>query len=225
MDTLIGGLKATHAALRQRLDRATTARPGTDGAHVRDQYPAIDTFLAATSRHLGAIVDVIVPPVRTHVPDGVARARTFIEQVRRTELALNQVKAKLYGSTYAIRRPWDSIWSDARRELEATFRLERLLVRDLTAHHQDRDPDWGEELYHAELHAPTRPHPYIPHQHLGHLARSLARRVDGFWDTAEGRMVPEPVRHHDRSADGPLVQWLLADPHLPEDDDEEPPSS
>jgi hypothetical protein len=55
---------------------------------------------------------------------------------------------------------------------------------------------------------------------VGHLARAVARRIDTFWDSAEGRMVPEPVRHHDRDHQGPLTQYFLADPHLPEDQEE-----
>ena len=50
------------------------------------------------------------------------------------------------------------------------------------------------------------------------MARGVARRVDGFWDAAEGRMVPEPLRHHERGADGRFTQYLLADPHLPDDE-------
>jgi hypothetical protein len=39
---------------------------------------------------------------------------------------------------------------------------------------------------------------------------------------AEGRMVPEPVRVHDRSHDGLLTQWLLADPHFADEDEPGP---
>ena len=52
-------------------------------------------------------------------------------------------------------------------------------------------------------------------------ARTVARRVDGFWDAAEGRMVPEPLHHHERNDDGRFTQYLLADPHLPDEDDPE----
>jgi hypothetical protein len=220
MDTLEPGLRVTHQMLVERLDLAAAARPTTDPAHPRDQYPAIDTFLASASRHNAAMLAVIVPAVRSHLPHGPERAHDHITQSRRFEVALSQVKAKLYGSTYAVRRSWESIWDDVRRELAETCRLERALVADLVAARRDGDPDWGERLYRAELSAPTRPHPYIPHQGLpGRVARTLARRVDGFWDAAEGRMVPEPLHHHERRDDGRFTQYLLADPHLPEDDD------
>lgn len=221
MDTLVRGLKLTHEALHQRLDRAAAARPSVDPSRPRDEYPAIDTFLATASRHLAAMTAVVVPAVRTHVPDGDHRARDLVEESRRCEVALNQVKAKLYGSTYAVRRPWSSIWADVRRELDASCRLEQEAVEDLAAHPHDDDPDWGEELYRAEQEAPTRPHPFLPHLGVpGRLARAVARRVDEFWDTAEGRMMPQPIHHHERNKDGPLTQYLLADPHLPDENED-----
>lgn len=218
-DTLVSGLATTHAVLRHRLDQAATSHPDTDPTHPRDQYPATDTFLASTSRHLAAVTSVLLPAARRRLPDGRERAREFVQECRRLEVALNSVKAKLYGSTYAVRRTWTSIWSDVRRELDVVCELERALATDLAAHHRDDDPDWAQLLYGAELKAPTRPHPYLPHQGVsGRTARVVARGVDRFWDTAEGRMMPEPVHHHERRDQGPITQYLLADPHLPGDD-------
>ena len=121
MDTLVPGLRVTHQMLVERLDLASVARPTTDPQHPRDQYPAIDTFLASASRHNAATLAVVVPAVRSHVADGAERAHDFVAQSRRFEVALSQVKAKLYGSSYAVRRPWESIWSGcqtrARRDL------------------------------------------------------------------------------------------------------------
>jgi hypothetical protein len=214
-------MRATHHALEHRLALAADARPVTDPTHPRDQYPAIDTFLASASRHNAAVTAVLVPAARTRLPEGHERARTLVEESRRFEISLNQVKAKLYGSSYAIRRPWRSIWDDVRREYAATRDLELELVTDLAGHRRPGDPDWSEGLAHAELRAPTRPHPYIPHQGArGKVARAVAHQVDRFWDTTEGRMMPEPIHQHDRSQDGPLAQYLLADPHLPEDEDD-----
>lgn len=222
MDTLVPGLRVTHQMLVERLDQAAVARPTTDPEHPRDQYPAIDTFLASASRHNSASLAVLVPAARTHVEEGAERAHQYIAQSRRFEIALSQVKAKLYGSTYAVRRPWESIWSDVRRELAETCTLEAALAADIAAARSDGDPDWGERLYRAELSAPTRPHPYIPHQGVpGRVARTVARRVDGFWDVAEGRMVPEPLHHHERQDDGALTQYFLADPHLPDEDEDD----
>lgn len=218
MDTLVPGMNATHGVLADRLEIAAATRP--DPRHARDQYPATDTFLASASRHLAAVNAVLVPAARRRLPDGQEKAREFIHQSKRFELALSQVKAKMYGSTYAIRRPWDSIWDDVRQEFEATRQMEHELAREIEDHPADSEEHLADRLYDAELHAPTRPHPYLPHQGIrGRVARKLALRVDRFWDSAEGRMVPEPIKHHDRSHDGRLTQYLLADPHLPDDEE------
>lgn len=217
MDTLVPGISATHGVLADRLENAAATRP--DPRHARDQYPATDTFLASASRHNAAVNAVLVPAVQHRLDDGAERAREFTHQSKRLEVALAQVKAKMYGSTYAIRRSWDSIWDDVRREFEATSQLEQELARELEEQ-ADGDEQLADRLYDAELHAPTRPHPYIPHRGIrGRVARRVALRVDKFWDTTEGRMIPEPVRHHDWHKDGRLTQYFLADPHLPEDED------
>ena len=215
MITLAHDLESIHHDLRQRLDTAAGARP--DRGHPRDHYTAIDTFLAAASRHNSAMVDAIAPLVR-HLPGGHDLAHEFLAASRAYEESLAQVKAKLYGSTFAVARPWPSIWEDVRHELGAVTRLEVRLAEALLTAEPDDPRDLGTRLHHAELVSPTRPHPWIPHQGVvGHLARAVARRVDQFWDSAEGRMVPEPVRHHDRRRQGPLTQYLLADPHLEDD--------
>ncbi len=218
MVTLVHDLDSIHHDLGRRLSRAAGARP--DVSHPRDHYIAIDTFLAAASRHNAAMVDAIAPLVR-HLPDGHDLAHEFLAASRSYEESLAQVKAKLYGSTFAVTRPWPAIWEEVRHELDVVMDLERRLAEALLAEDPEDGEDLGTRLHDAELGAPTRPHPWIPHQGaVGHLARAVARRIDLFWDSAEGRMVPEPVRHHDREHQGPLTQYLLADPHLPEDEEQ-----
>lgn len=217
MDTLTAGTRATYDVLMERLEQAASTDPERNDP--RSRYPVTDTFLASASRHVNAATTVLAPAARKRLPDGSARGHAFIAQVRRLEAAMAQVKARLYGSTYAIGRTWSSVWDDTRIELKATRKLEAELCRDLDERREPGDPDWTDKLYRAELHAPTRPHPYVPHQGVrGRLAREVALRVDRFWDMAEGRMAPEPVRHHDRSHDGPITQYFLADPHFDEDE-------
>ncbi|MCD6638435.1 MAG: hypothetical protein LT071_00785 [Nocardioides sp.] len=218
MITLSHDLESIHHDLGHRLALAATARP--DPLHPRGHYTAIDTFLAVASRHNAAMVDAIAPLVRG-LPEGHDLAHDYLLASRAYEHTLNQVKAKLYGSTFVVNRPWPSVWSDVRECFASVCDLERRLadaLRSETAGPDEpapEDEDLSARLHHAELRAPTRPHPHIPHQGLpGRMARMVARRVDRFWDSAEGRMVPEPVRHHDREHQGPLTQYLLADPHL-----------
>lgn len=205
--------------MRERLRAAEAAHSTAD--RPRDRYPLIDTFLAAASRHNAAFLTVILPEVRDRVTDGHVRAHDFARQSTEFEVALGQLKARLYGEAHAIHRTWDDVFHQVQGEADAIWRLERALVAEL----EYADPiEERNELVgafdRAERHAPTRPHPYLPHQGMGgSVARHVALLVDKFWDMAEGRMVPEPVRPHDRSKDGLLAQYLLADPHLPDDDD------
>lgn len=194
MNTLAPGVNATHDTLEDCLDNAATVRP--DATQPRELYPATDTFLARTSRHTAAVNAVLVPAARRRLPDGHRRAHELVHQSRRLEVALAQVKAKLYGSSYAIRRRWPQIWDDVRREFDATWELEQSLAESLDEHPDPRGRDLAEKLYDAELRAPTRPHPYVPHVGLrGRVARGVCRRVDNFWDATEGRMIPAPVPH------------------------------
>ncbi|MFJ9317857.1 hypothetical protein ACIRN4_26960 [Pimelobacter simplex] len=212
VDTLADTVTQTHAVLYARMHSASSCRPTRDRPRARQS--ATDPFLASTSRHLSAANAVLGPAARRHLDQGGARAHDFAQQCRRLEVALAQVKAKLYGSTFVVRRPWDSIWEEVGRELTETRRMEAQLVADLGAVAAAHCDELAERLYRTERRVPTRPHPYLPHQGLpGRLARRVALRVDRFWDTAEGRMVPEPVRPV-RGRDGRLVQYLLADPHV-----------
>lgn len=196
---------------------AEAAHPTTD--RPRDAYPDIDTFLAAASRHNAAFMAVLLPEVRDNLPDGHDRARDFTRQSKVFEVALAQLKARLYGSAQAMHHSWREVFDDVRRHADATWRMERALVADLAA--VEEPAERGElvgAFDRAERRAPTRPHPFIPHLGVtGTSARRIALLVDRFWDMAEGRMIPEPVRAHDRSHDGLLAQYLLADPHFADD--------
>lgn len=216
-DKLQRSIRATHEVLDERLSTAELRRPTPTGP--RDIYPATDTFLASTSRHLAAADSVLVPAIRHHLPDGREVAGRFVHATRDLEQAMAQAKAKLYGSVYAVQRPWRDIWSELHARFDAFMKLEEQVVADLVAHTSDSfGSDLADRVYGAEVHAPTRPHPFVPHTGVpGRVARRICVVVDHFWDATEGRMVPEPVKPHDRGHDGPITQYLLADPHLPDD--------
>lgn len=212
VDILADTITQTHDVLAERLARAVACRPTRE--RPRDRLAATDPFLASVSRHVSAANAVLAPCARRHLAEGRHRAQEFAHESRRLEVALAQVKAKLYGSTFVVRRPWSSIWEEVEDALGQFRALEEQLADDLIATEAGPDTDdLAERLYRAEQRVPTRPHPYLPHLGLrGRMARRVAVRVDRFWDTAEGRMVPEPVRPH-RSRDGRMTQFLLADPH------------
>lgn len=216
-DILQHSIETTHDVLATRLETAEASHPTHD--RPRDRFPATDTFLASTSRHVAAANAVLVPAARHHLPDGAARAHDFSEQSRHLEQSMALVKARLYGAAQAIRTPWSEVWSELHEQFDLLLEMEERLAQDLA---EVTEPKFrnslADEVYRAELKAPTRPHPFVPHRGLpGRMARRVCLQVDHFWDTAEGRMIPEPVRPHDRRRDGPITQYLLADPHLEQD--------
>lgn len=222
MDALLTDTLASHHGLEERLARAKVAHPSRDPEHPREQFPAVDTFLSAASQHNAALLDVLVPAARTRLPHGAQRASEFVAASRHYEHALNAVKAKLYHSAHAPHATWASVWAEVDEAFRTVWKIELALVADLASARTASDPDWAERLHRSELTAPTRPHPHIPHQGVaGQAARAVARRVDAFWDAAEGRMTPRPTRARDRAHDSLLTQYLLGDPHMAD----APPSS
>lgn len=211
-DSLLLTIEATQRSLEQRLHEAVA--PHHDPARPRDTFATTDAFLAATSRHLGAVEAVLLDPVRRAVPDGDALVHGYLEIVRGLEHTLALVKARLYGEAHAVLLDWTHLWRRVADELAEHNRLETSLVTALVQH---GDPDMidgmARRVFDAERHAPTRPHPMLPH--LGFLGRA-ARRVwavaDRFWDAAEGRVIPDPVRPEPRTHDSLLAQYLVADP-------------
>ncbi|TIC89160.1 hypothetical protein E8D34_01275 [Nocardioides sp. GY 10113] len=209
-DQLGTTIQMTHEVLGQRLAEAQASMPTRD--RPRDRFPATDRFLAATSRHVAAANAVLVPEFAQHLENGRDKARGFTQQSKQLEEALAHTKAKLYGSTYDVKRPWRAVWAELGAAFEEYMVLEEDLVEALP--HDEHRNELAERLYRSELRAPTRPHPYIPHRGVsGRVARRVAVQVDRFWDTAEGRMIPEPVRPEPQR-DGRLTQYLLADPHI-----------
>lgn len=214
-------LEARHERLRAMLDQARAAPHNEIGT--RDRVRETDAFLAAASRHLAAMAAVLLPQVRKHLADGQERARELITSTRQLEVALNLVKARLYGATFAIHRAWPDVWAQVTEPFERTLGMERGLVESLDEELDEaHDEEIADRLHETAKHAPTRPHPFLPHQGaMGAVARRVAATVDSFWDTAEGRMFPEPPRPPHRT-DSLLEQYLLGDPEFEEEPVEEP---
>jgi hypothetical protein len=216
-DTLVLTVEATQKSLEQRLREAL--RPHRDPLRPRDNYAATDTFLAATSRHLGAVEAILLDPVRRSVPEGRDRVREYLHAARRLEHTLAQVKGRLYGEAYSIHLSWPALWADARSTLEEHNRLERRMVDDLVQYSESVLLDGlARRLFEAEAHGPTRPHPRTPHTGLlGLAARRMWAVADRFWDAAEGRVIPAPVRPPAHRHDSLMAQYLVADPRFDAD--------
>lgn len=221
MDTVLDvSLDARHERLRALLDKARSAPHSEVGS--RDRVRETDMFLAATSRHLNAISAVMLPLVRKRLDDGHDRARTLVASIRPLEVALNLVKAKLYGATFAQHQLWPEVWARLQTPFDRTLDLERSLAQDLDAalEHADAE-EVADELHDAAERAPSRPHPFLPHQGVGAgTARAVAAKVDSFWDTAEGRLFPEPP-HPPHRTGSKIEQYLLGDPTFDEEIEDE----
>src|SRR5688572_25511187 len=120
-DNLSTSITVTHRILGARLSQAAASQPTPDRPRAR--FPATDTFLASASRHIGAVNAVLVPAAKKHLADGHDTAIEVVRRSKRLEWAMAQAKAKLYGSTYAIRRSWTSIWADVHERFEDLLTL------------------------------------------------------------------------------------------------------
>jgi hypothetical protein len=213
-DSLLLTIEATQRSLEQRLHEAMA--PHHDPARPRDTFSATDAFLAATSRHLAAVEAVLLDRVVHAVPDGDVLVDGYLEVVRGLEHTLALLKARLYGEAHAVLMDWTGLWRRVGDELAEHNRLETTLVEALVRH---GDPDMldglARRVFDAETHAPTRPHPILPHRgFLGRVARRLWSVADRFWDAAEGRVIPDPVRPQPHTHDSLIAQYLVADPRF-----------
>jgi hypothetical protein len=213
-EMLVMAVEATQRALDRRLDEARA--PHHDPLRPRDHYAATDTFVASASRHLAATEAVLVSQVRRSVPDGRTLSHDYLATARGLERALSRIKGKLYGEAYLIHLPWPSLWADARACLDEHNRMEIDVVDALLRHGDPVTVDGlARRIFDAETRGPTRPHPRTPHTGpLGSAARRMWALADRFWDSAEGRVIPEPVHLPTRRHDSLVAQYLVADPRF-----------
>ena len=216
-DSLALTIEATQRSLEERLAEALL--PHRDPDRPRDNYAAIDTFTAATSRHLAAVEAVLIRSVRQTVPQGEELGRHYLDVARQLEHTLALIKGRLYGEAHAIHLEWPELWVSAHAQLHEHNRSERRLVAELVRHADPVELDGlAQRLFEAETRGPTRPHPRTPHTGLpGLVARRIWALADRFWDAAEGRVIPDPVRPAPHRHDSLISQYLVADPKFDSD--------
>ena len=215
-DVLRSSIQHSQGRLSGRLDEARSMEAARD--RPRDGHERIDAFLALTSMHLHAVDAVLLPPARKRVADGSDLVHDYLRSSKALEVELAHVKAHEYGSVYETSYGWGDVWADVAVAMTDHQRHEGVLGDRLTDTLADDDLDLlARRLQAAELAAPSRPHPYTPHTGpLGLVARRVMHAVDLFWDTAEGRMVPEPAREP-KKRPGLVAQYFLADPRFDEE--------
>jgi hypothetical protein len=213
-DRLTLTVEATHQSLRQRLDEATEQ---PDPRQARGRFAPTDAFMVGTSRHLAAVEEVLVAEL-SQLPGCGPLVDEYLSVARRLEHEVAALKARLYGEQHVAYRSWDEVWDAVRGALARHNELE-LRVAGQLGHElpRSRMDELADAVYRAELRAPTRAHPYIPHRGVaGRVARRVWSVADRFWDVAEGRVVPQSVIPHprDHSHDSLVRQYLTAEPRF-----------
>jgi hypothetical protein len=216
-DSLALTVQATQRSLEERLGEAL--QPHRDPHRPRDNFAVIDTFMAATSRHLAAVEAVLVGRVRHSGPDGERLGQEYLQAARQLEHTLALIKGRLYGEAHAIHLEWAELWEAAHGQLDEHNRIERRMVEVLIAHCEPLELDGlAQQVFEAESHGPTRPHPRTPHTGLlGLAARRMWAWADRVWDATEGRVIPDPVRPAPHRHDSLISQYLVADPKFDAD--------
>jgi hypothetical protein len=218
-DSLTVTVEATHRSLEQRLSEVVNTLKRD--ARAREGYGRTDAFMGAASRHLAAAEDVLVPEVCRRLEDGAQVTREYLEAARRLEASMARLRGRLYGELHAAYLPWNEVWADLRQCLTRHNDAERLMVDRLTAVVEPHEADdLAARVYRAELRAPTRAHPYLPHTgRVGVAARRIWARADRFWDAAQNRMVPPPIRPRSKQRDHEslMSQFLTGEPTLDPD--------
>lgn len=206
---LADSVKRTHDGLVDGLAQAR--RVPMETAKVRRGSPSIDGLLAHASAHMHAVDEVLVPAARlAHATEAV---RDYRRASRNLGVALAHTKAHEFGSTIEARVSWSDVWDELEQALAAERQSEEAMVAEMEAAELGSFQALTERLERAEKTAPSRPHPYLPHRGpMGHLTRRVMRRMDRWWDNAEGRYVPEPVHPH--KALGLVGQYFTGTPHM-----------
>jgi hypothetical protein len=215
-DVLRSSIRHTHEEMYERLDVARDMEAPPE--RPREGYERIDAFLATTSKHLHAVDAVLLGPARKECGDGADLVHDYLRSAKELEVVLAHVKAHEYGSVYETPFSWPEVWADVDAALVDHHRHEDVLADRLTDSLSDADLErLAASLGDAELAAPSRPHPYTPHTGLlGLVARKVMHTADRFWDTVEGRMVPEPPPEP-KKPPGRVAQYFLADPRFDEE--------
>jgi hypothetical protein len=210
-----------HAHIEELLAQVSSSHPSN--AEPRRVRELADTFMATISRHLAAVDGVLLPVARKCLPDGHDACAGYVAQARELEHALHAVKASLYGDVNARHLHNDDLLTEVRELLADHEERETALVDGVVS---DLDGDelatLAERLHHSEEHAPTRPHPYTPHTGLlGRLVSRVWRVVDGFWDSAENRIIPRRVRPPHPRRNSLVTRYVMGAPRFEEP--EQPP--
>jgi len=209
---LIDYVSSTHDDLAARLETARQMHGTRDDPRL--QRHRIDDFLGGACKHLHA-VDEVMLPAYARLPHGRSLCHAYTAAVKRLEVLLYHVNAHEYGSSFEGHYAWPVLWKEVEQALAEQHRQEDELAHRLTDVLEDgRLEELADRIRRVEPTEPSRPHPHQPHGGLlGRFSRGVMRTTDGFWDAAQGRIVPEPA-HAPRKRPGLMGQYLLGNPEM-----------
>jgi hypothetical protein len=203
-----------HALIVEMLEAAVSWRSAGDDPRRARQLA--DTFMATTCRHLSAMDDVLLPVARRRLEGGRQLVTAYVLHTRELERTLRALKARVYGDANASRLSCGELWARLRMLLMEHELQENALVDKLSAALSDEELDaLAARLLRTEERAPTRPHPYSPHAGLaGRVSHRLWSVVDGFWDNAEGRVIPHQAPPVHPRSDSLVTRYMLGAPRF-----------
>jgi hypothetical protein len=210
-------LDSEHQRIREFADAAEAAKSSAEEPRIR--HRTSDTFSAVLSRHLVAVEDVLLPAVKSTTAYGGESVRDYVRHVRELEKVLHELKARVYGAATAD-ADWDELWREIDRHVDRIAQREAVLVEQLRESMSAAETrQLAQRFASAEEKAPTRPHAYTPHTGwIGRLAHRIWRIADGFWDEAEGRVIPHRPTKPPARPDSLMHRYMTgAPPHRSED--------
>jgi hypothetical protein len=211
-EALRDAVLGSHDVMSEMLEAA--AAPRVCDKEPRRARQLADTFLVTACRHLAAVDDALLPVVRRRLDGGRQMVTAYVLHTRQVERTLRSVKACLYGDANASKLRCSELWQRLRRLLEEHDVQERAIVEQLTETLSEQEMNnLAAKFLRIERRSPTRPHPFSPHAGFaGRVSKRVWSVVDGFFDQAEGRVIPyQPPTPHP-SSDSLLTRYVLGTP-------------
>src|SRR5262245_30209769 len=213
-EALRDAVLGSHDLMAEMLDAA--AAPRECGKEPRRARQLADTFLVTACRHLAAVDDALLPVARRRLVGGRQMVTAYVLHTRQIERTLRSVKACLYGDANASKLKCSELWQRLRRLLTEHDVQERAIVEQLIETLSEREMnDLAAKFLRIERRSPTRPHPFSPHAGFaGRMSKRVWSVVDGFFDQAEGRVIPYQPRTPHPSSDSLLTRYALGTPRF-----------
>jgi hypothetical protein len=192
--SLSGMIERAHGSVRSSMP-LSAAPDGPAATRPRPGYEAEDIYdaeVATLGGHLAAVEAVLYPVARRHLAGGRAAVAAQQRLARRIERLMRRIEGRFYGDAYAIDLEVEQLQDRLAQLVEVSRRTEldlaRRLDRTLSTEHRAAVVH---SLAAAMAHAPTRPHPYLPHSMgLGKLTFRMSALWDRALDVMDNRRVP-----------------------------------